>query len=96
MEQSPRNMADERDLLAAALAGDECAFGNLIDAHRRGLEVYCYLMLGSPNDAREVVEETVLRAWGRRERVEPRASARLWLFRIATNACLDELERRDR
>ena len=89
-------MADERDLLAAAQAGDECAFGRLVDPHRRGLEVYCYLMLGSPNDAHEVVEETVLLAWRRREGFEPSASARLLLFRIATNACLDELERRDR
>jgi RNA polymerase sigma-70 factor (ECF subfamily) len=94
MTQPRIDSTDERDLLAAACAGDERAFGRLVGRHRPGLGLFCHLMLGCPREAEELVQETVLRAWRGRERAEDRASARSWLYRIATHACLDELERR--
>jgi RNA polymerase sigma-70 factor, ECF subfamily len=87
---------DQRLLLAAAQAGDERAFRQLVDPYRHALEVHCYRMLGSPHDAEDVVQETLLRAWRALEGFEPRAAFQTWLYRIATNACLDELERRPR
>jgi RNA polymerase sigma-70 factor (ECF subfamily) len=87
---------DQRLLLTAARAGDEVAFRRLVDPYRRALEVHCYRMLGSPHDAEDVVQETLLRAWRALDRFEPRAAFQTWLYRIATNACLDELGRRPR
>jgi RNA polymerase sigma-70 factor, ECF subfamily len=87
---------DQRVLLAAAQAGDDRAFGRLIEPYRYALEVHCYRMLGSTQDAEDLAQETLLRAWRALERFEPRAQFQTWLYRIATNACLDELERRPR
>src|ERR1700742_2560852 len=91
-----RHDAEQRLLLACAQAGDERAFRQLIEPYRHALEVHCYRMLGSADDAEEVAQETLLRAWRALERFEPRAQLQTWLYRIATNACLDELERRPR
>src|SRR3954449_9692698 len=87
---------DERALIASAQAGDERAFMALVEPYRRVLEVHAYRMLGSRHDAEDVVQETLLRAWRSLERFERRASVSTWLYRIATNACLDEIERRPR
>src|SRR5256885_7615691 len=87
---------DQRLLRAAAQAGDERAFRQLIEPYRHALEVHCYRMLGSAQDAEDLAQETLLRAWRALPRFEPRAQFQTWLYRIATNACLDELERRPR
>jgi RNA polymerase sigma-70 factor, ECF subfamily len=87
---------DERGLVAAAQAGDERAFRELVGPYRRTLEIHCYRMLGSVHDAEDLVQETLLRAWRSLDRFERRASVSTWLYRIATNACLDEIERRPR
>ncbi|MEV4808813.1 RNA polymerase subunit sigma-70 [Micromonospora avicenniae] len=70
---------------------DEPAFSGLAERHRRELHVHCYRMLGSFEDAEDTVQETFLRAWRRRETFEGRSTFRAWLYRIATNACLDLL-----
>lgn len=79
------------DLIARAQAGDEEAFRHLVDRHRRELEVHCYRILGSSQDAEEAVQETFLAAWQGIASFEARASVRTWLYRIATNRCLDAL-----
>jgi RNA polymerase sigma-70 factor (ECF subfamily) len=73
---------------------DESAFSGLAERHRRELHVHCYRMLGSFEDAEDTVQETFLRAWRRRETFEGRSTFRAWLYRIATNACLDFLAKR--
>nr|WP_221381687.1 RNA polymerase subunit sigma-70 [Actinoplanes polyasparticus] len=70
---------------------DEPAFSGLAERHRRELHVHCYRMLGSFEDAEDTVQETFLRAWRRRETFAGRSTFRAWLYRIATNACLDLL-----
>jgi len=71
-------------------------FGALVEPHRRELQAHCYRMVGSVQDAEDMVQETFLRAWRRRETFEGRASFRAWLYKIATNVCLDALEKRPR
>jgi RNA polymerase sigma-70 factor (ECF subfamily) len=82
--------------VAAAQAGDERAFRALVEPYRRALEVHCYRMLGSVHDAEDVSQDVLLRAWRSLDRFERRSAIETWLYRIATNACLDELERRPR
>ncbi len=72
---------------------DEVSFASSVEGYRRELQVHCYRMVGSLEDSEDLVQETVLRAWRSRGGFEGRASFRAWLYRIATNVCLDLLAR---
>jgi RNA polymerase sigma-70 factor, ECF subfamily len=95
VEAMPRQ-AEEEAVIAAARAGDQAAFTALVERHRRELHVHCYRILGSFEEAEDLVQETFLRAWRNRESFQGRSTFRAWLYRIATNACLDALAHRRR
>src|SRR5689334_9241814 len=88
----PSNETSRMDQTAAT--GDPTAFVSLIDAYRRELQLHCYRLLGSLHEAEDLVQETMLRAWQHRATFKGQASLRTWLYRIATNACLDALRKR--
>ncbi len=82
--------------LTAAQTGDEGAFKRLTEPYRRELTVHGYRMLGSLQDAEDLLQETLLRAWRRLETFQQNVSFRAWLYKIATNLCLDRLDKRPR
>jgi RNA polymerase sigma-70 factor (ECF subfamily) len=86
--------AEERGLLEAAQGGNEDAYRRLIEARQGELHAHCYRMTGSVHDAEDALQEALLRAWRALGRFEGRSSLRSWLYRIATNTCLDVIERR--
>ncbi|MET8335322.1 sigma-70 family RNA polymerase sigma factor [Streptosporangium canum] len=86
----------DRPVEDAVAAGDEGAFGELVEPLRREPRVHCYRMLSSYDDAEDMVQETFLRAWHRRETYEGRSILRAWLYEIAANACLDLIDRNKR
>jgi RNA polymerase sigma-70 factor (TIGR02960 family) len=77
--------------LVRARAGDGDAFRELTDPYRRELQLHCYRILGSVQDAEDMLQETLLAAWRGLDRFEERASMRAWLYKIATNRCLNSL-----
>src|SRR5262245_66270453 len=85
--------ATEAVYLAAAAAGDAEAFRRLTEPYKRELHVHCYRMLGSFHDAEDALQEAFLRAWRYRESLKEGAPLRPWLYRVATNACLDAIAR---
>jgi RNA polymerase sigma-70 factor (ECF subfamily) len=95
MDGSPQDVAGG-SLVAAAQGGDEAAFEALVGPHRRELHAHCYRMLGSVHDADDVLQEVLLRAWRGLGGFQGRSSVRAWLYRIATNACLNAIESRSR
>jgi len=87
--------ADEATFIAAVRSGDTARFALITERHRRELQVHCYRMLANYDDAQDMTQETFLRAWNKRESFKGHAALRTWLYRIATNACLDFLEKRN-
>src|SRR6185295_15481891 len=85
---------DETIYLNAARGGDQEAFAQLIDPYRKEILVHCYRILGSFEDAEDMLQETLLRVWKHLDSFEGRSSLRAWLYKIATNASLDALESR--
>lgn len=85
---------EAESIVSAVREGDESAFTAVTSRYRRELHLYCYRMLGSFSDAEDMVQETYLRAWRRRESFQGRSSLRAWLYAIATNGCLDFLDAR--
>jgi RNA polymerase sigma-70 factor, ECF subfamily len=88
------SITQERGLLEAARGGDEDAFRGLVELHHADLHAHCYRMLGSVHDAEDALQEALLRAWRGLPRFEGRSAPRSWLYRIATNTCLDSIARR--
>src|SRR5215510_8720625 len=84
----------ERLNLESARAGDQRAFEQLVEPYRRELAAHCYRILGSLEDAEDMLQETFVRVWKRLDSFEGRSSLRAWFYKIATNACLDALDSR--
>jgi RNA polymerase sigma-70 factor (ECF subfamily) len=85
--------AEANALAGAFRAGEESAFNSVAQRHRRELLIHCYRMLGSLQDAEDAVQDALLRAWKYRESLKEGAPVRPWLYRVATNACLDAIGR---
>ena len=86
----------QRELLELARNGDEDAFRDLVEPHHSGLHAHCYRMLGSLHDSEDAVQDALLRAWRGLSGFDGRGALGGWLYRIATNTCLDTIARRPR
>src|SRR5215467_6015203 len=93
-ECEDRQVSEE--LLEQVRRGRETAFAELTDGYRAELQLHCYRIVGSMQDAEDLVQETLLAAWRGLDGFEGRASVRTWLYRIATNRCLNALRARSR
>ena len=87
---------DRAEDVAVAIGGDEAAFARLAEGHRRELHVHCYRMLASFDDAEDAVQEALLKAWRGRDTFDRDTNFRAWLYRIATNVCLDMIRSKAR
>src|SRR5689334_700680 len=85
-----------QERFAAARSGDKQALNDLVEPYRAELLVHCYRLLGSMQDAEDMVQETFLRAWDRLDQFLGGQYFRAWLYKIATNLCLDALDKRAR
>lgn len=92
MSEIQNDTSKEARLLAAAQNGDANEFSALTELYRRELQVHCYRILGSLHEAEDMVQETMLKAWKRLDTYAGRASFRAWLYKVATNTCLDFLD----
>src|SRR5690242_1514206 len=88
--------SDTTDLIARARAGDHDAFRDLVQGHSHELQVHCYRILGSLQDAEDALQETLVSAWRSLGEFGQRSSLRTWLYKIATNRCLDMLRANSR
>jgi RNA polymerase sigma-70 factor (ECF subfamily) len=95
-ERSGRPTVLSEDALSRARAGDQNAFRELVDPYRKELQLHCYRILGSLQDAEDQLQETLVAAWRGLDGFEGRASLRAWLYRVATNRCLNALRDRRR
>ncbi len=95
-EDEAREVGEDPSVAGAVRQGSEVEFATLVERHRRELRVHCYRMLGNLDDADDVVQETFVNAWRSRAGFEGRSTVRTWLYRIATNACLDTIKRKKR
>ena len=86
----------DHNRLARAQRGDEDAFAQLTEPYRRELQLHCYRIVGSLQDAEDLLQETMLAAWRGLEQFEGRSSLRAWLYTIATNRCLNAVRDRQR
>lgn len=94
MRMNNIDIEHENRILESARAGKQDAFEQLIEPYRRELLVHCYRILGSFEDAEDMLQETFVRIWKRLDSFEGRSSLRAWFYKIATNACLDALDSR--
>ena len=90
------DFGEDGAVVDAIQSGSESAFSSLAEPHRKELRVHCYRMLGNFDDAEDLVQETFVRAWRGRSAFEGRSTFRAWLYRIATNACLDAIKAKKR
>src|ERR1044071_3021798 len=88
------NVEEQRQELASAQSGNEEAFARLTEPYRQELLAHCYRILGSFEDAEDMLQESLVRVWKNLKSFEGRSSLRTWLYKIATNACLDALDSR--
>jgi RNA polymerase sigma-70 factor (ECF subfamily) len=88
------HLMQDDQLLERARAGDEDAFAALVEPRRRELHAHCYRMLGSVDDAEDALQDALVRAWRGLPKFAARSSVRAWLYKIATNVCLDAIARR--